>query len=87
MSTFVPLLGPEIGPILGGLITQGAGWPWIFWAVSIFDALLIIWEIFFFRKTYAPAILYEKAKRLRKTSSQDYHTEFELSNPKLSTAL
>jgi MFS family permease len=83
----VPILGPAIGPILGGLITQGAGWPWIFWAVSIFDALLIIWAIFFFRETYAPPILYEKAMRLRKTSNQDYHTEFELSNPKLSTTL
>jgi MFS family permease len=83
----VPLLGPAVGLILGGLISQGVGWPWIFWAVSIFDALLIIWATFFFRKTYAPVILYEKAKRLRETSNRCYHTEFELSNPKLSTTL
>jgi MFS family permease len=83
IPTFVPLLGPAIGPITGGLISQGAGWPWIFWAMSIYDALLIIWAIFFFRETYAPAILYEKSKRLRKNSNRGYHTEFEQSNPKL----
>lgn len=83
----MPLLGPAIGPILDGLISQGAHWPWVFWAISIFDASLIIWVILFFQGAYTPAILSRKAKRPRKFSSQRYHTEFELSNLKLSTTL
>jgi hypothetical protein len=43
--------------------------------------------IFFFRETYAPVILSRKAKRPRKLSNQRYHTEFELSNLRLSTTL
>ncbi|OQD95420.1 hypothetical protein PENSOL_c020G02928 [Penicillium solitum] len=30
IATFVPLLGPAIGPILGGIITEKIGWRWLF---------------------------------------------------------
>lgn len=29
------ILGPTIGPIIGGAVTETAGWRWVFWAVSI----------------------------------------------------
>lgn len=29
------ILGPMIGPIIGGYVTQVAGWRWMFWAISI----------------------------------------------------
>lgn len=29
------ILGPTTGPIIGGYITEVAGWRWMFWAISI----------------------------------------------------
>jgi multidrug resistance protein len=29
------ILGPMVGPIIGGYVTQVAGWRWIFWVISI----------------------------------------------------
>jgi multidrug resistance protein len=29
------ILGPMVGPIIGGYVTEVAGWRWMFWAVSI----------------------------------------------------
>lgn len=29
------ILGPMIGPIIGGYVAQELGWRWIFWSVSI----------------------------------------------------
>ncbi len=29
------ILGPAVGPIVGGYITEVAGWRWMFWAISI----------------------------------------------------
>lgn len=33
--TFGPLLGPAIGPVMGGYITEALGWRWVFWVVAI----------------------------------------------------
>ena len=71
----MPLLGPAIGPILGGVITQSVGWRWLFWTVSIFDALVIIFGYFVLRESYRPVILSRKATLLRKTSSLNYYAE------------
>lgn len=30
-----PLLGPCIGPVAGGYLTQAAGWRWVFWLIVI----------------------------------------------------
>lgn len=29
------ILGPMVGPIIGGYLTAAAGWRWMFWAISI----------------------------------------------------
>ncbi|KAG5970586.1 hypothetical protein E4U55_001572, partial [Claviceps digitariae] len=33
--TFGPLLGPAVGPVAGGYLTQSKGWRWVFWVVTI----------------------------------------------------
>lgn len=33
--TFGPLLGPAVGPVAGGYLTQAKGWRWVFWVVTI----------------------------------------------------
>ena len=29
------ILGPAVGPVIGGYITEVAGWRWMFWAISV----------------------------------------------------
>ncbi|KAF7866988.1 uncharacterized protein EAF02_009774 [Botrytis sinoallii] len=38
IASFLPYLGPALGPIFGGIIAQLVVWPWIFWIMSIFKS-------------------------------------------------
>ncbi|KAI1379252.1 MFS general substrate transporter [Hypoxylon crocopeplum] len=88
ISTFLPLFGPAIGPILGGVLTGTIGWRWIFWVLSIFDALLMLSAFIIFPETFAGVILGRKAKRLRKeTGRQEYYTEYEREGKSLTRIL
>ena len=74
----MPLLGPAIGPIAGGFVTENTTWRWVFYATSICDVCIQLMGLFFLRETYPPAILAKKARKLRKeTGNQALHTEFD----------
>lgn len=76
--SFVPLLGPAIGPIIGGYISQKASWRWCFWVTAIFSGVVTMVSVFLFKESYAPVILHRKAKQLRKsTGNKDLYTKFE----------
>lgn len=75
--TFIPLLGPALGPIIAGAITGSIGWPWLFWTVSAFNALVLAMTIVLYRETHAATILSRKAKQLTKTTGRPHHTEYE----------
>ncbi|KAH7077308.1 major facilitator superfamily transporter [Paraphoma chrysanthemicola] len=34
-----PNVAPSLGPVLGGIIAQYAGWPWIFWTLTILSSI------------------------------------------------
>lgn len=64
--TSITLLGPTLGPLLGGFITQYSSWRWSFWAISIANACIQLAAIFFYRETFPPVLLRRKAQRLRR---------------------
>ncbi|KAJ1323671.1 peroxisomal isopenicillin N importer-like protein [Microdochium nivale] len=74
----VPLLAVAVGPIIGGFMAYRTTWRWMFWATSIFQAVMVAMSFLCFRETYAPAILQRRAKRLRETTGDSrYQTVFE----------
>lgn len=74
--SLAPLLGPAVGPIAGGFITENTTWRWCFWATSIACALIQISGLFFLQETYAPELLKRKKKAMiKQTGNQNLHTE------------
>lgn len=71
-----PVLGPAVGPILGGWVAERSTWRWIFWSTTIADAVVQVVAFFLLPETFAPTILRSRAKRLRKqTGDKGYYTE------------
>ncbi|KAH7020873.1 major facilitator superfamily domain-containing protein [Microdochium trichocladiopsis] len=86
----IPLLAVAVGPIIGGFMAYRTTWRWMFWATSVFQAVMVAMSFICFRETYAPAILQRRAERLRKTTGDSrYQTVFERleTNKSLSTRL
>ncbi|ORY59721.1 polyamine transporter 3 [Pseudomassariella vexata] len=63
-----PLLGPCVGPVAGGYLIQAAGWRWVYWLVVIMSGIFIPFSWFLLRETFAPILLENKAKALRKST-------------------
>ncbi|KAJ9479051.1 putative Polyamine transporter 3 (putative) [Pseudozyma hubeiensis] len=60
-------IGPVMGPIVGGFVTQSyLGWRWVFWVMMIFAGVCWLAILFFLPETFAPVLLMRKVKRLRK---------------------
>ncbi|KAJ8082471.1 hypothetical protein PM082_008326 [Marasmius tenuissimus] len=79
--SLAPLVGPSTGPLVGGWIALKSRWQWVFWSVSIADAILQIAGFFFLRETYAPELLKRKAQSLRKqTGNSNLRSVFEVSD-------
>jgi MFS transporter, DHA1 family, multidrug resistance protein len=59
-------VGPAMGPIVGGFITQSyLGWRWTEHITYIMAFLILVIDIFFLPETYGPVLLKYKAKKLR----------------------
>ncbi|KAK0702160.1 MFS multidrug transporter [Lasiosphaeris hirsuta] len=74
------VLGPAIGPIVGGYMTQYTTWRWCFFTIVITNITVQIFAFFFLRETYPPRILFLKAQAMRERSgNQKFQTEWEQS--------
>jgi MFS family permease len=64
--TAAPFVGPEIGPIVGGFINYYTNWRWTFYVLLIWSGVMLAAIIFLVPETYHPALLRDKAIKLRK---------------------
>lgn len=83
--SLAPLLGPAIGPIAGGFITENTTWRWTFWSTCIACAAIQVSGLFFLQETYTPELLKRKKMRLiKETGNTKLHTEFDDPNRRFS---
>ncbi|CAG7917976.1 unnamed protein product [Penicillium olsonii] len=81
-----PFLGPTIGPIIGGFLSESAGWRWVEGLLAAFAGVLSIVTIFALPETYAPVLLRKRAERLSKISGQVYRSKVDIEQGKKSPA-
>ncbi|KAK9319970.1 major facilitator superfamily domain-containing protein [Lipomyces orientalis] len=61
------LIGPSIGPIAGGYLSDALGWRWDFWFLCIVTGVVYILSLVIQRETYPLAILKRRVQKLRKS--------------------
>ncbi|KLO07586.1 MFS general substrate transporter [Schizopora paradoxa] len=67
LFTLAPFAGPALGPLVGGYISvSGTSWRWVFWVSTIFAGVCTVLIVVTLPETYAPKILVQKARRIRK---------------------
>lgn len=66
-----PFIGPGVGPLVGGYLSQAGGWRWLYWIQLILSGLIWIMITFTVPETYAPKLLANRAKKLRKETGND----------------
>ncbi|KAI8635403.1 major facilitator superfamily domain-containing protein [Xylariaceae sp. FL1651] len=70
IAGLLPYLGPALGPIIGGSVSQLINWPWLFYITSILDAVALLIGILVLRESYTPVLLRRKAARLGQSEQQ-----------------
>ena len=82
MFSAAPFVGPTVGPLVGGFLSDAKGWRWLYWIQLIMSGASWILITFTLPETYAPALLSKRAKKLRKeTGNEKFVTEQQL-NPR-----
>jgi len=77
-DSLAPLLGPAVGPIAGGFITENTTWRWVFYATTIADGVIQVVGLFFLQETYPPVLLDRKKMALiKETGNEALHTEYD----------
>lgn len=77
-----PFLGPTLGPIIGGFLSEAAGWRWVEGLVACFSALFCLVCVFALPETYAPVLLSRRAARLSSITGRVYRSKIEIEQGK-----
>ncbi|BCS29531.1 MFS transporter [Aspergillus puulaauensis] len=81
------IIGPVLGPVCGGWMSERASWRWTCWipamAAAVAGAVALIWM----RESHAPTILQRKVRKVRQSEpGRDFYTVFDLDlNPSSKT--
>jgi multidrug resistance protein len=74
-----PFIGPAIGPLIGGFLSDAAGWRWLYWIQLILSGFAWLLMTFTVPETFTPTLLSRRAAKLRKETNDDrFTTEKEL---------
>jgi multidrug resistance protein len=66
------VLGPSIGPVIGGYLAPSAGWRWTFWVIAIASGVMTIVAVLFVQESYPYVLLARKTQRLRKETGNTH---------------
>ena len=77
-----PFLGPILGPVAGGFISENVGWRWVQGTCCIFIGVVGFLGVIFVPETHGPVLLTRKASRLSKADGKIYVSVLEKSQGK-----
>ncbi|KXJ87881.1 major facilitator superfamily domain-containing protein [Microdochium bolleyi] len=60
IATFLPYIGPALGPIVGGLASEHVHWSWTFWILSLYNTVATLAGLALFRECYGPLLLRQR---------------------------
>lgn len=69
-----PSLGPALGPLVGGFLSENQGWRWVQGLMAIISGLLWIAGMIGCPETYAPVLLHRRAVKLSQMTGKVYKT-------------
>jgi MFS family permease len=77
-----PLLGPSLGPIFGGALTQGLSWRAVFWFLVIWGGIIFSAFLFLFKDTFRKerSATYQTVLNWRLREQQSSEAKDELRN-------
>ncbi|BGP25194.1 benomyl methotrexate resistance protein [Rhodotorula toruloides] len=76
------VLGPIMGPVVAAFAVQANGWKWSILELVWMSGFGLLFFTFLLPETYAPTLLFRRAKRLRAlTGNELLKTRWELENP------
>ncbi|EGN98142.1 hypothetical protein SERLA73DRAFT_55283 [Serpula lacrymans var. lacrymans S7.3] len=72
-----PLLGPSLGPILGGALTQGFNWRAVFWFLVVWGFIILMAFLFLFKDTFRRerSLTYQHVLRMRMRERAHEHSK------------
>ena len=74
-----PFCGPALGPLVGGFLSDAAGWRWLYWIQLILSGVVFLLISLTVPETSAATILSRRAAKIRKeTNDSRFTTEKEL---------
>ncbi|WRT69893.1 uncharacterized protein IL334_006884 [Kwoniella shivajii] len=76
-----PFLGPAIGPVAGGFLSEAEGWVWVAALIAFVSLVLCIMGVLFSPETYSPFLLRRRATRMSKFTGKVYRSQPDVVKP------
>lgn len=67
-----PWIGTTLGPLVGGFAVKAMGWRWTVWELVWANEPTLLFVFCFLPETSASNILYQRAKRMRQRTRNDF---------------